>query len=230
MGVCRRRYEADPPSRSPRATNGRVLSRHGPQTDPVPGIAPAGGYACSRQSETDDRPPGASASAASLSSPANPLVCRRAAVRDARVPHLVSDPCRIFLEMGVDRRDGHHLALTPLTGSACRVLSDLASKISGLRSAANPMAHSSRCYGVAVACCGCRVPTRSGRGQTVGNGYTRLQTVWSLPGHSRHANKGHSPRCHRRPNGPSRLTDKVVQPTTQYAEGCTSPRPGVAIW
>ena len=51
--------------------------------------------------------------------------------------------------------------------------------------------------------------------------YTRLQTVWSLPGHSRHANKGHSPRCHRRPNGPSRLADKVVQPTTQYAEGCT---------
>ena len=51
--------------------------------------------------------------------------------------------------------------------------------------------------------------------------YTRLQTVWSLPGHSRHANKGHSPRCHRRPNGPGRLADKVVQPTTQYAEGCT---------
>ena len=51
--------------------------------------------------------------------------------------------------------------------------------------------------------------------------YTRLQTVWSLPGHSRHANKGHGPRCHRRPNGPSRLADKVVQPTTQYAEGCT---------
>ena len=29
--------------------------------------------------------------------------------------------------------------------------------------------------------------------------YTRLQTVWSLPGHSRQANKGHSPRCHRPP-------------------------------
>ena len=51
--------------------------------------------------------------------------------------------------------------------------------------------------------------------------YTRLQTVWSLPGHSRQANKGHSPRCHRRPNGPGRLADKVVQPTTQSAEGCT---------
>ena len=51
--------------------------------------------------------------------------------------------------------------------------------------------------------------------------YTRPQTVWSLPGHSRQANKGHSPRCHRRPNGPGRLTDKVVQPTTQSAEGCT---------
>ena len=52
--------------------------------------------------------------------------------------------------------------------------------------------------------------------------YTRLQTVWSLFGHSRQANKGHSPRCHRRPNGPGRLADKVVQPTTQSAEGCTS--------
>ena len=51
--------------------------------------------------------------------------------------------------------------------------------------------------------------------------YTRLQTVWSLPGHSRQANKDHSPRCHRRPNGPGRLADKVVQPTTQSAEGCT---------
>ena len=51
--------------------------------------------------------------------------------------------------------------------------------------------------------------------------YTRLQTVWSLPGPSRLANKGHSPRCHRRPNGPGRLADKVVQPTTQSAEGCT---------
>ena len=51
--------------------------------------------------------------------------------------------------------------------------------------------------------------------------YTRLQTVWSLPGHSRQANKGHSPRCHRRPNGPGRLADKVVQPTTQSAEWCT---------
>ena len=51
--------------------------------------------------------------------------------------------------------------------------------------------------------------------------YTRLQTVWSLPGPSRQANKGHSPRCHRRPNGPGRLADKVVQPTTQSAEGCT---------
>ena len=47
--------------------------------------------------------------------------------------------------------------------------------------------------------------------------YTRLQTVWSLPGPSRQANKGHSPRCHRRPNGPGRLADKVVQPTTQCA-------------
>ena len=45
--------------------------------------------------------------------------------------------------------------------------------------------------------------------------------MWSLPGHSRQANKGHSPRCHRRPNGPGRLADKVVQPTTQSAEGCT---------
>ena len=51
--------------------------------------------------------------------------------------------------------------------------------------------------------------------------YTRLQTVWSLPGSSRQANKGHSPRCHRRPNGTGRLADKVVQPTTQSAEGCT---------
>ena len=51
--------------------------------------------------------------------------------------------------------------------------------------------------------------------------YTRLQTVWSLPGHSRQANKDHIPRCHRRPNGPGRLADKVVQPTTQSAEGCT---------
>ena len=53
------------------------------------------------------------------------------------------------------------------------------------------------------------------------NMYTRLQTVWSLPGPSRQSNKGHSPRCHRRPNGPGRLADKVVQPTTQSAEGCT---------
>ena len=51
--------------------------------------------------------------------------------------------------------------------------------------------------------------------------YTRLQTVWSLPGPSRQANKDHNPRCHRRPNGPGRLADKVVQPTTQSAEGCT---------
>ena len=51
--------------------------------------------------------------------------------------------------------------------------------------------------------------------------YTRLQTVWSLPGHSRQANKGHSPRCHHRPNSPGRLADKVFQPTTQYAKGCT---------
>ena len=51
--------------------------------------------------------------------------------------------------------------------------------------------------------------------------YTRLQTVWSLPDHSRQANKGHSPRCHRRLNGPGRLADKIVQPTTQSAEGCT---------
>ena len=57
--------------------------------------------------------------------------------------------------------------------------------------------------------------------------YTRLQTVWSLPGHSRQANKGHSPRCHRRPNGPGRLADKVVQPTTQSAEGCTLPFPAL---
>ena len=55
--------------------------------------------------------------------------------------------------------------------------------------------------------------------------YTRLQTVWSLPGHSRQANEDHSPRCHRRPNGPGRLADKVVQPTTQSAEGCTSAEP-----
>ena len=48
--------------------------------------------------------------------------------------------------------------------------------------------------------------------------YTRLQTVWSLPRHSRQANKDHSPRCHRRPNGPGRLADKVVQPTTQSPE------------
>ena len=53
------------------------------------------------------------------------------------------------------------------------------------------------------------------------NRYTRLQTVCSLPGHSRQANKDHIPRCHRRPNGPGRLADKVVQPTTQSAEGCT---------
>ena len=45
--------------------------------------------------------------------------------------------------------------------------------------------------------------------------------MWSLPGHSRQANKGHSPRCHCRPNGPGRLTDKVVQPTIQSAEECT---------
>ena len=51
--------------------------------------------------------------------------------------------------------------------------------------------------------------------------YTRLQTVWSLPGHSRQANKDHNTRCHRRPNGPGRLADKVVQPTIQSAEGCT---------
>ena len=51
--------------------------------------------------------------------------------------------------------------------------------------------------------------------------YTRLQTVWSLPGHSRQDNKGLSPRCHRRPNGAGRLADKGVQPTTQSAEGCT---------
>ena len=51
--------------------------------------------------------------------------------------------------------------------------------------------------------------------------YTRLQTVWSLPGPSRQVNEGYSPRCHRRPNGPGRLADKVVQPTTQSAEGCT---------
>ena len=58
--------------------------------------------------------------------------------------------------------------------------------------------------------------------------YTRLQTVWSLPGPSRQYNKGHSPRCHRRPNGPGRLADKVVQPTTQSAEGCTWAGPVVA--
>ena len=51
--------------------------------------------------------------------------------------------------------------------------------------------------------------------------YTRLQTMWSLPGHSRQAKKDHSPLRHRRPNGPVRLADKVVQPTTQSAEGCT---------
>ena len=51
--------------------------------------------------------------------------------------------------------------------------------------------------------------------------YTRLQTVWSLPDPSRQANKGHSPRCHRRPNGPGRFADKVFQPTTQSAEECT---------
>ena len=51
--------------------------------------------------------------------------------------------------------------------------------------------------------------------------YTRLQTVWSLPDPSRQANKGHSPRWDRRPNGPGRFADKVVQPTTQSAEGCT---------
>ena len=45
--------------------------------------------------------------------------------------------------------------------------------------------------------------------------------MWSLPGPSRQANKSHSPRCHRRPNGPGPLADKVVQPTTQSAEGCT---------
>ena len=49
-----------------------------------------------------------------------------------------------------------------------------------------------------------------------------MQAVWSLPGHSRRANKDHSPRCHRRPNGPGRLADKVVQPTTQsYVYNCT---------
>ena len=54
--------------------------------------------------------------------------------------------------------------------------------------------------------------------------YARLQTVWSLHGHSRQANKDHSPLCHRRPNGDKvqRLADKVVQPTTPSAEGCTS--------
>ena len=62
--------------------------------------------------------------------------------------------------------------------------------------------------------------TTSARLLTIGT-YTRLQTVWSLPGHSRQTNKDHSPRCHRRPNGPGRLADKVVQPTTQSAEGCT---------
>ena len=56
--------------------------------------------------------------------------------------------------------------------------------------------------------------------------YTRLQTVWSLHGHSRQASKGHSPRCHRRPNDPGRLADKVVQPTTQSAKGCTLGKPG----
>ena len=63
--------------------------------------------------------------------------------------------------------------------------------------------------------------TDSGRCQTDGVMYTRLQTVWSLPGPSRQDNKGHSPRCHRRSNGPGRLADKVAQPTTQSAEGCT---------
>ena len=38
--------------------------------------------------------------------------------------------------------------------------------------------------------------------------YTRLQTVWSLPGHSRQVNKGQSSRCHLRPNGPGRLADR----------------------
>ena len=52
--------------------------------------------------------------------------------------------------------------------------------------------------------------------------YTRLQTVWSLLGHSRQADKDHKPRCHRRPNGPGRLADTVVKPTTQFAEGRTS--------
>ena len=36
--------------------------------------------------------------------------------------------------------------------------------------------------------------------------YTRLQTVWSLPGHSRQSNKGHSPRCH-----PSPLVDSLIR-------------------
>ena len=48
--------------------------------------------------------------------------------------------------------------------------------------------------------------------------------MWSLPGHSRQVNKDHSPCCHRRPNGPGRLADKVVQPTTQFSEGCTYTR------
>ena len=47
---------------------------------------------------------------------------------------------------------------------------------------------------------------------------------WSLPGHSRQASKDHSPRCHCRPNGPGRLADKVVQPTTQSAKGCAYPK------
>ena len=38
--------------------------------------------------------------------------------------------------------------------------------------------------------------------------YTRLQTVWSLPGHSRQANKGHSPRCHRPPTA---LVDSLIR-------------------
>ena len=46
--------------------------------------------------------------------------------------------------------------------------------------------------------------------------YTRLQTVWSLPGHSRQADKGHNPLCHRRPNGPGRLADKVVHGPTYH--------------
>ena len=68
-----------------------------------------------------------------------------------------------------------------------------------------------------------RPQVRSSRHDDDDPRYTRLQTVWSLPGHSRQANKDHSPRCHHRPNGPGRLADKVVQPTTQSAEGCTFP-------